>query len=59
MAKKDPAAVKLGRKGGKAKFANMTPEEIKAYQRDVAVRGWDTRRARVTVKATGKAEGSK
>jgi hypothetical protein len=46
MAKKqkNAAAVELGRMGGKKKFANMTPEQMSQYQREVALRGWETRR---------------
>lgn len=49
--KKDPAAVKLGRKGGKAaggkgaakKWAAMTAEERSEHNRQVAIKGWATR----------------
>jgi hypothetical protein len=52
--RKDPAAVKLGRKGGTAaagkgaakKWAAMTPEQRSAHNRDVAIKGWVTRRER-------------
>jgi hypothetical protein len=53
MAKrKDPAAVALGRKGGKAAqgkgarawWAAMTPEQRSEHNRQVAIKGWETRR---------------
>lgn len=54
MLRKDPAAVKLGRKGGKAaagkgaakKWAAMTPEQRSEYNRQIAIKGWETRRKR-------------
>jgi len=35
MARKDPAAVSLGRKGGKAKAANMTADERSEAMREL------------------------
>jgi hypothetical protein len=44
---KDPAAVELGRKGGKiggkARAANMTPEERRASAQKAALARWGTR----------------
>jgi hypothetical protein len=36
--RKDPAAVKLGRKGGEAKAANMTPEERSEAMRQLGIK---------------------
>jgi hypothetical protein len=38
--KKDPAAVALGRKGGKAKAAKMTPEQRSALARQLNAARW-------------------
>jgi len=40
MAKKNPAAVELGRKGGKATAAKLTPEERKESARRAAQARW-------------------
>jgi len=40
MAKKDQAAVKLGRKGGKARAKKMTPEERSEGARKAARARW-------------------
>jgi len=40
MAKKNPAAVQLGRKGGKAAAKNRTKEERKAQARKAAQARW-------------------
>jgi len=39
MAKKNPAAVALGRKGGKARLKTMTPEERQESARKAGVAG--------------------
>jgi len=38
--KKDPAAMKLGRKGGKARAANLTPDERSASARKASQARW-------------------
>jgi hypothetical protein len=40
MAKKDPAAVSLGRKGGKARLTKMTAEERRNVARGAAQARW-------------------
>jgi len=40
MVGKDPAAVLLGRKGGKARAAKLTPKERSAIARKVAEARW-------------------
>jgi hypothetical protein len=40
MAQKDPAAVRLGRKGGKAAAKNRTPKQRKEHARKVAQARW-------------------
>jgi hypothetical protein len=40
MAKKDPAAVRLGRKGGKARVQSQTPEQRKESARKAALARW-------------------
>ncbi|HSE49754.1 MAG TPA: thiamine pyrophosphate-dependent dehydrogenase E1 component subunit alpha [Terriglobales bacterium] len=41
MAKKDPAAVALGRKGGKARLTKMTPEQRSSVARQAVRARWD------------------
>jgi hypothetical protein len=41
MEKKNPAAVSLGRMGGKARVKNQTPEQRKASARNAAKARWD------------------
>jgi CxxC motif-containing protein (DUF1111 family) len=57
----NPAAVKLGRLGGKAKAANMTPEERSAYAKRIASlpRSDDRCACRKMTKARAKARGHK
>ena len=38
--RKDPAAVALGRKGGKARLKTMTPEERSELARQAAAKRW-------------------
>jgi hypothetical protein len=40
MAKKDPAAVALGRKGGKARLRTMTPKERSERAKQAATARW-------------------
>jgi hypothetical protein len=40
MAKKDPAAVALGRKGGKARLRTMTAKERSARAKEAAQARW-------------------
>jgi hypothetical protein len=40
MAQKNPAAVQLGRKGGKAAAKNRTPQERKEHARKAAQARW-------------------
>jgi hypothetical protein len=40
MQKKDPAAVALGRKGGKARLRTMTPEERSASAKKAIAARW-------------------
>jgi hypothetical protein len=40
MAQKDPAAVRLGRKGGKASAKNRTPKQRKEHARKAAQARW-------------------
>ena len=40
MAKKNPAAVQLGRRGGKATAKNLTPEERRQSARKAAQARW-------------------
>jgi len=40
MAQKNPAAVQLGRKGGKAAAKNRSPEERKEHARKAAQARW-------------------
>ena len=44
MAKKDPAAVRLGRRGGKAYAKNRTAEERAAQARKAAQARWGKRK---------------
>lgn len=44
MAKKNPAAVALGRKGGKASAKNRTAEERKDHARKAARARWSKRK---------------
>jgi len=44
MAKKNPAAVELGRRGGKQYAKNATPEERKARARKAAKVRWGKKR---------------
>lgn len=63
--RKDAAAVRLGRKGGKAaagrgaakKWAAMTTEQRSEYNRQVAIKGWETRRKRAEEAERRKREG--
>ena len=41
MKRKDPAAVTLGRKGGRARMKKMTPEERTKLGRQAAIARWD------------------
>jgi hypothetical protein len=42
--KKDPAAVALGRKGGKARAKSMTPEELSKAMRKAVNARWAKRK---------------
>jgi hypothetical protein len=44
MAKKDPAAVELGRRGGKATAKKMSPEQRRESARKAAQARWAKRR---------------
>ena len=41
---KNKAAVALGRKGGKAKHAKLTPEQRSQQAREMAIKRWDKAR---------------
>jgi hypothetical protein len=43
--KKDPSAVRLGRRGGTARAASLTPVERTTIARDAAMRRWRAARA--------------
>jgi hypothetical protein len=47
VARKNPAAVQLGRRGGKARVANMSKDELKAANRKAAEARWAKTRALV------------
>lgn len=42
---KDPAAVSLGQRGGRATWAGLTPAERSESMRRLALAGWKKRRA--------------
>jgi len=46
MKRKDPAAVTLGRKGGRARMKKMTPEERTKLGRQAAIARWDRKKGK-------------
>jgi hypothetical protein len=53
--KKNPAAVALGRKGGKRSRVNLTPEERTELARRAAAARWKDKPAPAAAKVRGKA----
>jgi len=52
---KDPAAVKLGRKGGLARKRNLTPEQLSAIGKRAAAARWKKQKEK---KKNGKQHGT-
>jgi hypothetical protein len=61
MARKNPAAVALGRKGGlkggKARAAKLTPEQLSEQGRNAVQARWAKAKAREIEKSGGRGEG--
>ena len=59
MSPKDPAAVALGRKGGKARVANMSKDELSDANRRAAEARWKKQREQLEKTVATITEGTK